>query len=116
VQYELLAACKDDVLRNLDSKWSHATDEDSALGLLGDRLDSHGSDVAAPPVLDLFVINVDRTCLLASGVVVAHIDLVECLLEVLGHFVSLALLLDTCYLRLTFSFDPVDFAVVGDSA
>jgi hypothetical protein len=59
VQDKLFTACEYDVLSNFNSKSSQTTYEDSALGLLSDSFNTQCTDVSAPSIFDLIIINVE---------------------------------------------------------
>lgn len=59
VEDQFFAASEDYVLGDFHTEWSQAADQDPALGLLGNCLDAHRSDVATPSVFDLVIVDID---------------------------------------------------------
>ena len=59
VQNQLFATGKDYILSYFNTKRAQTTYENSALRLFGYSFDTHGTDVTAPTILDLIVVDIN---------------------------------------------------------
>ena len=74
---EFLASRQNYVLRNLDAKRSHVTNQDATLRLLGHGFNAHGANIPAPPVLHFVVLYVNLLVALSLRSLIANIDVFE---------------------------------------